>query len=149
MSERISVTVTRQDRYKFLVDFGAAFANTVADEPAPLGESAGPSPPQLLAAAVANCLSSSFIFATNKFKEDPGQLITTATCEIGRNERNRLRVMKMNVTITLGVTPQSLAHLDRALEQFEDFCTVSQSVRTGIPYSLTVKSLDGRVLKTE
>jgi len=53
----------------------------------------------------------------------------------------------MSVTITLGVTAGSLKHLDRVLSQFEDFCTVSQSVRTGIPYTLTVKSSDGRTLK--
>ena len=119
----------------------------MADEPAPLGDGAGPSPSQLLAAAVANCLSASLLFAHGKFKEDPGRLTTTATCEIGRNEKNRLRVIGMKVTITLGVAPESLGHLDRALAQFEDFCTVSQSVRTGIPFTVTVKSPDGRVLK--
>ena len=147
MSEQISVTVTRQDKYKFLVDFGSDIAKTVADEPAPLGDGAGPSPTQLLAAAVANCLSSSLLFAHGKFKEDPGRLTTTVSCEVGRNDRNRLRITGMKVTITLGVAPESLGHLDRALAQFEDFCTVSQSVRTGIPYTMTVKSPDGRVLK--
>lgn len=51
------------------------------------------------------------------------------------------------VTITLGVAPESLDRLDRALAQFEDFCTVSQSVRTGIPFTVTVVSPDGRVVK--
>ncbi|HUZ75170.1 MAG TPA: OsmC family protein [Stellaceae bacterium] len=147
MSEQISVTVTRQEKYKFLVDFGPAIAQAVADEPPPLGDGAGPSPSQLLAAAVANCLSTSLLFAHGKFKEDPGRLTTTVECEIGRNERQRLRVLGMKVTITLGVDPEALAHLDRALAQFEDFCTVSQSVRAGIPFTVTVKSPDGRVLK--
>jgi uncharacterized OsmC-like protein len=147
MGEEVSVTITRQDKYRFLVDFGPVIAQTVADEPPPLGDRAGPSPTQLLAAAIANCLSSSLLFAHGKFKEDPGRLKTTVTCEIGRNERNRLRVMAMKVTITLGVAPESLGHLDRALAQFEDFRTVSQSVRTGIPFTVTVKSPDGRVLK--
>ena len=147
MSDPVTVTVTRQDKYKFLVDFGPAIGQIVADEPAPLGEGAGPSPTQLLAAAVANCLSSSLVFANAKYKEDPGALTTAVTCEVGRNKKNRLRVLGMNVTITLGVAPEQLAHLDRALAQFEDFCTVSQSVRAGIPYSLTVKSPDGRVIK--
>ena len=147
MSEQTSVTVTRQGQYKFLVDFVPAIANALADEPPPLGEGAGPSPTQLLAAAIANCLCSSLVFAVAKFKEDPGQLTATVSCVIGRNERNRLRVTALDVTITLGVAPEQLAHFDRALAQFEDFCTVSQSVRAGIPYSLTIKSPDGRVLK--
>ena len=35
MSEQISITVTRQDKYKFLVDFGPATVKTTADEPNP------------------------------------------------------------------------------------------------------------------
>lgn len=147
MSDEVSVTITREGKYQFLVDFGSDIAKTVADEPAPLGDGAGPSPSQLLAAAVANCLSASLLFAHGKFKEDPGRLTTTAICEIGRNEKNRLRVIGIKVAITLGVAPESLAHLDRALAQFEDFCTVSQSVQTGIPFTVTVRSPDGRMLK--
>ena len=147
MGEEISVTVTREERYRFIVDFGAGIGNSIADEPPPLGDGAGPSPSQLLAAAVANCLSASLLFAHGKFKEDPGRLTTTAICEIGRNEKNRLRVTGMKVAITLGIEPESLHHLDRALAQFEDFCTVSQSVRSGIPLTVTVRSPNGRVLK--
>lgn len=147
MSNEIAVTISRQDRYRFLVDFGSGLAPSMADEPPPLGTGAGPSPTHLLAAAVANCLSASLIFATAKFKEDPGALTATATCTIGRNERNRLRVTGIKVNIALGVKPESLAQLDRALAQFEDFCTVSQSVKTGIPLDVTVTAPDGRVLK--
>ncbi len=147
MAEQVSVTVTRQDKYRFLVDFGPGIAKTVADEPPPIGDGAGPSPSQLLAAAVANCLTSSLLFALGKFKEDPGHPTTAVTCEFSRNERGRLRVTGMKVTITLGTAPEALRHLDRALSEFEDFCTVSQSVRAGIPFTVTVKSPDGRVLK--
>ena len=149
MSDDVSVSITRQDKYRFLVDFGGSpgIGKMVADEAAPLGDGAGPSPSQLLAAAVANCLSSSLVFAHGKFHEDPGQLTATATCQFGRNENHRLRVTGMNIAITLGVAPEQLRHLDRALAQFEDFCTVSQSVRSGIPFTVTVKSPDGRVLK--
>ena len=147
MSDRVSVVITRQGKYRFLVDYGAGLPAAVADEPPPLGESAGPSPVQLLAATVANCLSASLLFSLGKFKEDPGPLAATAVCEIGRNESNRLRVKTIEVTMTLGVAPETLGHLDRALAQFEDFCTISQSVRAGIPYSVTVKAPDGRILK--
>ena len=147
MSDEVSVTITRQDRYRFVLDFGPDIAKTVADEPAPIGDGAGPSPSQLLAAAVGSCLSASLLFAQGKFKEDPENLTTMVICQVGRNENNRLRVTGINVTITLGVVPKSLDHLERALMQFEDFCTVSQSVRTGIPFAVTVMSPDGRVLK--
>ena len=61
----------------------------------------------------------------------------TATCETGRNENNRLRVAHVKVDIALGVKSKELPHLGRALAQFEEFCTVSQSVRAGIPFAVT------------
>ncbi len=147
MSEKICVTVTRQDKYRFLLDFGPGVPQSAGDEPPPLGDGAGPSPEQLLGAAVANCLCSSLVFAASKFKGDPGRLTATATCETGRNEVNRLRVTHIQVDIALGAPPEQLPHLDRALAQFEEFCTVSQSVRAGIPLAVSVQGPDGRALK--
>jgi uncharacterized OsmC-like protein len=74
MSETICVTVTRQEKYRFLVDFGENIPKAIADEPPPLGDGAGPSAERLLAAAMANCLCASFVFAINKFEGDPGRL---------------------------------------------------------------------------
>jgi uncharacterized OsmC-like protein len=147
MSDEVCVTVTRQDKYRFLLDFGSGVPQSASDERPPLGDGAGPSPEQLLGAAVANCLCMSFVFAANKFKGDPGRLTATATCETDRNEMNRLRVTHIKVDIVLGAPPDQLPHLERALAQFEEFCTVSQSVRAGIPFAVTVQAPDGRVLK--
>ena len=147
MREQVRVTITREENYRFSVDFGGGLSTLAADEPAPIGEGTGPSPQQLLAAAIANCLSASLVFAVRKFKGDPGKLTATAIGETGRNEKNRLRVTGIKVAIALGVEPETLGNLDRALAQFEDFCTVSQSVKNGIPYSVTVTAPDGRVLK--
>ena len=147
MSEKVCVTVAREDKYQFVVDFGPNIAQTVGDEPPPLGDAAGPSPAQLLGAAVANCLCSSLVFAVNKFKGDPGRLTATATCETDRNDKNRLRVTHIQVDIALGSNPEDLPHLDRALTQFEEFCTVSQSVRAGIPFTASVQAPDGKTVK--
>ena len=139
MSHAVSITVTQQSNYQFLVDFGAALPQLLADEPAPLGAGSGPSPSHMLLAAVANCLSSSLYFALQKFKQDAGGITTTATARIDRNEQNRLRVLDIAVTIRLGKGGAEISHLDRILEQFEPFCTVSQSVRHGIPISVAVE----------
>ncbi len=146
MSEQAQVTITRQDRYKFSVDFGPQFEAMLADEPPPLGEGAGPSPQHFLAVAVANCLSASLVFACNKYKEDPGALSATVTCTTGRNAQNRLRITGIDVQIALGVAPETLPHLQRALAQFEDFCTVTQSVRQGVAVNVNVTGPDGAVL---
>ncbi len=143
MSHTVRITVTQQSNYQFLVDFGSALPQMLADEPAPLGTGAGPSPSHLLLSAVTNCLSSSLFFALQKFKQDAGGITTTATARIDRNEESRLRVLDIAVTIRLGKGGAEITHLDRILEQFELFCTVSQSVRHGIPISVAVEDGQG------
>ncbi len=143
MSHTVSITVTQQGNYQFLVDFGAAIPKLLADEPAPLGAGEGPSPAHLLLSAVANCLSSSLFFALQKFKQDAGGIMTTATARIDRNEESRLRVLDIAVTIHLGKGGAEISNLDRILSQFEAFCTVSQSVRHGIPIAVAVEDSQG------
>jgi uncharacterized OsmC-like protein len=69
-----SVRLTQAQDYQFDVDFGTPGPLLRADEPAPLGQGTGPSPEQLLAAAVGNCLSASLLFALRKFKQAPAIL---------------------------------------------------------------------------
>jgi hypothetical protein len=47
----------------------------------------------------------------------------------------------------LGVEASKLEHLDRALEQFQEFCTVTQSVGQGIPIHIRVMDATGLILK--
>ncbi len=147
MNESASVTITRQSGYRFLVDFGPAIPQLLADEPAPLGQDAGPAPDHMLLAAVANCLSASLLFALQKFKQDPGALVATATPEVGRNENKRLRIQRIHVQLELGKTAGEIEHLDRVLAQFEEFCTVSMSVRQGIAIDLQVRDGAGALIK--
>ena len=146
MSENASVTITRQSGYQFLVDFGETLPKLLADEPAPLGQGTGPAPDHMLLAAVANCLSASLLFSLQKFKQDPGALIATATPEVGRNENKRLRIQRIHVQLELGKTAADIEHLDRVLAQFEEFCTVSMSVRQGIAIDIEVRDGAGAVL---
>jgi len=119
----------------------------MVDEPPPLGSGAGPAPTHLLIASIANCLSASFFFALGKFKQDPGGIKITATCVIDRNENNRFRVQQVNVEISLGKPGDEIAHFDRVLEQFEEFCTVTQSVQARIPVKVSVTDGNGVKLK--
>lgn len=147
MAETVSVTITQKQNYQFLVDFGDAIPSLVADEPAPLGEGEGPAPTHMLLAAVANCLSASLLFSLKKFKQDAGGITTKATCIVDRNDSNRLRVQQIDVAIQLGKEGAQFMHLDRVLGQFENFCTVTQSVQAGIPVKITVT--DGKGVRLE
>ena len=147
MSTTPSVRLTQQRNFQFEIDFGAGIAPLLADEPQPLGAGQGPSPEQLLAAAVGNCLAASLLFSLRKYKQQPDPISADVATEIARNPEGRLRIQALHVVLTLGQPAAALQHLDRALAQFEDFCTVTQSVRTGIEVSVQVNDATGARLK--
>ena len=148
MSEKtIQVELVQRHDYRFDVQFGGDAPVLTTDEPAPLGTGLGPSPVQLLSAAVGNCLSDSLLFALRKFKQAPEPIRCTVTSEVGRNADSRLRVLKITAVLTLGVPAAQLEHLDRVLDTFEQYCTVTQSVGQGIAVELQVLDATGARLK--
>lgn len=147
MTQVITVKLRQEQDFRFAIDFAEGIPVLYGDEAPPLGSGSGPNPAQLLAAAVGNCMSDSLLFAIRKFKQHPEPIQTTVAATIERNADNRLRVQNINVKLTLGAARAGLAHLDRALEQFEEFCTVGQSVRQGIPITVEVYDSDGVRLK--
>lgn len=147
MANIIKVQLKQVADYRFGIEFGGDIPVLFGDEPPPLGKASGPSPSQMLAAAVGNCLSDSLLFALRKFKQKPEPIHTEVEATIDRNAENRLRIIGISVRLTVGVPGESLEHLDRVLAQFEEFCTVTQSVRQGIPVTVTVFDSTGRQLK--
>ena len=141
------VELEQQEDFHFAIRFGDAIPPLDADESPPLGKGAGPTPVQLLAAAVGNCLSASLLFALRKFKQAPEPIRTEVDAMVGRNAENRMRVQRIAVRIRLGVPGASLQHLDRALAQFEAFCTVTESVRPAIPVEVDVYDSTGARMK--
>ncbi|MGY4829220.1 OsmC family protein [Sphaerotilaceae bacterium SBD11-9] len=146
-TETITVDLQQQGGYRFLASYSDGVPPLLCDEPPPLGEAAGPSPVQLLATAVGNCLSDSLLFALRKFKQQPEPLSCRVTAQVGRNAQGRLRVTGMLAELTLGVEAARLEHLDRVLSQFEAFCTVTQSVGAAIPVEVRVRDAAGSQLK--
>lgn len=142
----VTVTLSQQRDYQFKIEFGAAVPAILGDEPAPLGQGLGPSPVQLLAAAVGNCLSDSLLFALRKFKQNPDPLTCRIEAVVGRNSEGRMRVLSMAAQLQLGVAAETLEHLDRVLSQFEAYCTVTQSVGQGIPIGVEVRDVNGALL---
>jgi uncharacterized OsmC-like protein len=142
-----SVRMTQVQDYQFDMDFGTPGPAMRADEPAPLGQGTGPSPEQLLAAAVGHCLSASLLFALRKFKQTPEPLGCTMTSKVGRNAEGRMRVLGLSARLTLGVPAAALEHLDRVLGSFEAYCTVTQSVSPAIPVTVEVFDALGAKLR--
>jgi organic hydroperoxide reductase OsmC/OhrA len=149
MSENLhfSVELEQRDGYEFVVRFDRPQdVELLLDEPPPLGRAHGPNAARLVAAAVANCLSASLVFCMRgKFRQNPGPIRAMATGTLERNERGRHRIAGIDVVLSLSEKKGEMAHQERCLEQFEDFCIVTQSIRRGIPVSVTV--LDGEGAK--
>ncbi len=147
MSHAIEVNLKQERDYRFAIEFGPGVPVLYGDEAPPLGAGSGPTPVQLLAAAVGNCLSDSLYFALAKFKQDPQGIATKVSATIDRNAEGRMRVTRMQVSVKLGAAAAAIQHLDRVLAQFEGFCTVAQSVGQGIPIDVSV--FDGADVKVK
>ncbi|MEO8461214.1 MAG: OsmC family protein [Dokdonella sp.] len=145
--EEFTLTLTQESDYAFRVEFDdTTIPALLTDEPSPLGGDRGPNPSRLLIAAVANCLSASLLFSMRKYKNTPGTIVTRAKARLERNEQKRLRVAHVDVDITLPDAAADYTQLERLLQQFENFCVVTESVRTGVAVDVTVHDGDGKRL---
>lgn len=146
-SQEFSLTLTQESDYVFRIAFDeTSIPELHTDEPAPLGGNSGPNPSRLLVAAVANCLSSSVLFSLRKYKNSPDGIVTRATARLERNEQNRMRIGQIDVAIKLPDAAANYAQLDRLLGQFENFCVVTESVRAGVPVTVSVTDSAGQML---
>lgn len=147
MNMTVGVELEQRSGYEFVVRFDQPReVELLLDEPPPLGGGKGPNAARLVAAAVANCLSASLAFCLRgKFRQDPGPIRAMASARLEKNERGRLRIAGIDVVLSLAERMGEMPHQDRCLEQFEDFCIVTESVRRGIPVSVSVVDAAGAV----
>ncbi len=143
----IRLTVTQEADFSFRIHFDHTdAADLLTDEPAPLGVGQGPNPARVLLASIGNCLAASLLFALRKYRNAPGQIRATVTSRVERNSEGRWRLPKAWVELQLAEGGEAHQQLERILEQFEQFCIVTQSVRDGIDVDVTVRDAHGRVL---
>lgn len=146
MTESISVTLTHKDEYRFVVDFNESFKGFVSDVEKPSGKGCGPAQSHMLLAAVANCLSVSFLYSLNRQGIDGGSIITKAILDICKKD-GVYRVDKINVAITTGRTEEEMKGLENVLSGFEHISAVSRSVLEGVPIETHVFDRKGIRLK--
>jgi uncharacterized OsmC-like protein len=126
--------------YKFKAEFDAeGMPDLIVDELKPMGENSGPNPTRLLSAAVGHCLNSSLLFCLSKARINVRNLETTVKATQEKNEEGLLRIRKLEVEMHLDVDEQDRTRVARCLEIFENYCTVTQSVRKGIEVTVNVK----------
>lgn len=141
MDKTTQTTITQEEGYRFRVSFDEpSMAALITDEPAPLGKGAGPNPGRLLAAAIGNCLAASLLFCLEKARIDVRRVDAVVDMTIGRNEQGRLRVRAVSVRVVPTVAREDRERMDRCLDLFESFCTVTESVRHGIDVKVSVEA---------
>ena len=146
-TQEFTLTVTQESDYVFRIEFDdTAIPALHTNESAPLGGDSGPNPSRMLVAAVANCLSASLLFSLRKYKNTPGRIVSHAKARLERNDQNRLRVAHVDVAIELPEAATDYAQIERLLQQFENFCVVTESVRAGVPVDVTVRDAAGSLL---
>ncbi|TRO49629.1 OsmC family peroxiredoxin [Candidatus Bathyarchaeota archaeon] len=141
MSEErgFSVSVRRQERFRFEVDFGLDGVGPLyMDEPEPVGGDSGPNASKVLAAAMGNCLTASFLFCLQKARAEVGDVETKVDGVMRRNGKGRWRIVEINVEISPEVGEEYDSQYERCLGLFEEFCIVSKSVEQGIPLKVKV-----------
>jgi uncharacterized OsmC-like protein len=135
-----SLTIDVERDYLQTVTFDVAdFPVMAMDEPAPLGDNAAPNPVRILGAAVGGCLGASLLFCMRKSRVDVQGLHTSVHGTMARNERGRLRVSALRVHLEPVVPAEQHDRVPRCLSLFEDFCTVTASIRGAIPVEVTVE----------
>jgi uncharacterized OsmC-like protein len=132
--------IHQEDGFRFRVEFpGSSYPAVFMDEPAPLGKDSAPNPARILAAAIGNCLAASLLFCLQRRGVKAEGVHANVHMELVRNERKRLRVGRVSVTISKGTSEIPEDKLRACLDSFEDFCVVTQSVRAGIDVQVSVE----------
>ena len=135
-----SVRIEQVEDFEYRVRFDKEQHQTLLlDEPEPLGKDRAPSASRILAAAVGNCLAASLLFCLRKSRIEARGMKAEARVRIVRNERGRLRIGKITVEIDPGLAEEDRERAARCVTLFEDFCVVTQSVRTGIDVKVAVE----------
>ena len=139
---KFEISIDQVDAYEFRVKFDKEHHQPMTmDEPAPLGKDSAPNAARMLAAAIGNCLSASLLFASRKPGLALGPIHTDVKVEIVKNENRRLRIGKVTVVLDAGLKPEDMEKARAVAAVFEDFCTVTASVRQGIPIETSIKGL--------
>jgi uncharacterized OsmC-like protein len=139
MSELNVTTLKFLGGYRFKAEFDAAgIPDIVVDELAPVGEGTGPNPTRLLSVAVGHCLSSSLIYCLQKARVKIKNIKTTVRANVERNQQGYKRIKDIEVKIELDVDEEDKARVRRCVEIFENYCTVTESVKRGISVNVSL-----------
>lgn len=137
----LHVRIEQKDGFEFRARFdNPHWGDVLIDEPPPLGREEGPNASRLLGAAIGNCLGASLLFCLSRSAVDVRSIDADVFVEVSRNERHRLRIPKVRIVLWPTVAATS-DELTRCIEEFQDYCVVTESVRRGIDVDVEVQPI--------
>ena len=134
-------TITLAHGYQFVAEFDETpeAAPITFDEPEPLGANRGPNAAAVLGAAIGNCLAASLTFCLRRSHMEVVELTAKVTTHVAKNEQGRHRITGIDVELQPVLGGDEPARIERCADLFEDFCTVTASVKHGIPVHVSLK----------
>ncbi len=138
---KTKVGLKQKEEMIFKCDFGnLKMGNLYIDEKNKKeNEKIGTSPTKLLALSVLGCLAASFSFCLQKKKFSLSGLEAKAEVTISRNDKRFWRVKKIDVEMMPKIdTPEMRKRADQCRKFFEQYCIISESLRTGFEVSVNI-----------
>src|SRR5258706_232293 len=135
------VTVRLVTKHQFIAEFpdAAGSSPVVFDEPPPLGDGRAPMAAAVLAAAIGNCLSASLADCLSRARVELETLTAKIVTHVARNDVGRYRVASIDVELIPDVRR---AGRDRCDGIFDDYSTITEVVREGIPVNVSIRKLE-------
>ena len=126
-------------KYRVMAEFPevSGTPSLLFDEGPPVGDGRGPNAAMVLGAAIGDCLSATLMSCLRRAQVDVEALTATVLTRVARNEAGRFRISGIEVELCPTVPPSERAGLERCQAVFQDYCTVTESVRQGIPVTVS------------
>ena len=126
-------------KYRVMAEFPevSGTPSLLFDEGPPVGDGRGPNAAMVLGAAIGDCLSATLMSCLSRAQVDVEALTATVLTRVARNEAGRFRISGIEVELCPTVPPSERAGLERCQAVFQDYCTVTESVRQGIPVTVS------------
>jgi uncharacterized OsmC-like protein len=134
------VTVRLCRGYQFVAEFNDIpdAQSILLDEPPPLGKGRAPNAVDLLSAAIGDCLAASLTFCLRRARIEVQSISAHVTTNVSKDEHGRFRISGIDVELEPLVDRNGVP-MGRCPDLFEDFCTVTASVKRGIPVRVSLK----------
>lgn len=137
-----SVSLEWRDELIFKLSFdNPSLSDILIDEKnkADSPDAEGPAASKLLLSAVMGCLNASFLFCLQKSRVPFKSMKAKGIATIIRNEEGYLRIKQIDVELMPEIEiEKGIPRMENCFERFHNYCTITESVRNGIPVNVTI-----------